>query len=524
MFKKNIIEILYFSLVFFIFTILSINLVIYFDIDRHWTHIYDQEFTLAYNALLFNSGILQEFLDHTGYFTILFLSIVILIANFFQFLDFYNITGLLNYNDIDSPIQNLITITRIYAGISVAVWCLAVNSIFYYLSKSKLFAFLLTLVIFSFPGTIFHTSQLRTELYSSLFMILSLIMMISFFDIKHNKYLNTKIFLFFIFTYCAILNKSQFFLYFLGIFFLSLFFYSTITKIGFKFENYKRLKKNLFYTYLIIILYLIFKLSIFSGTYLSLLFIISNILIINFIFYYLAQKSKIEPLEFLINFNIILIFSFIVLKIILFGHPSTNEMAFFNTIINIMDIANYSIYSTSTNESLSQIADYINVLILHFEKVLFYYFKEINIYAILILLIALLSLVFKKKIGNKFFIFNFLCIVIPLLFSFIGSFKGIQIVYHIFWDFILLLPFCIFFKKINLKINYMIILILVLISYNNYKEIINLKNDIIKEGDTKNIIKICNELIKMPKNNYIEDFHKKIPAQKFIKFCLNIEK
>ena len=70
----------------------------------------------------------------------------------------------------------------------------------------------------------------------------------------------------------------------------------------------------------------------------------------------------------------------------------------------------------------------------------------------------------------------------------------------------------------------MIILILVLISYNNYKEIINLKNDIIKEGDTKNIIKICNELIKMPKNNYIEGFHKKIPAQKFIKFCLNIEK
>ena len=168
-------EIFYFIFCFIFFLILSINLAIYFDIDRHWTNIYDQEFTLAYNALLFNNGILQEFLDHSGYFTILFLSIFIKISQIFQIIDVYNLRSLLEYENIDEPLQNIISLTRIYSGLSVAIWCMAVNLLFYYISKSKLCSFFLSIIIFSFPGTIFHIYQLRTELLASFFMILALL-------------------------------------------------------------------------------------------------------------------------------------------------------------------------------------------------------------------------------------------------------------------------------------------------------------------------------------------------------------
>ena len=53
----------FFSLIFFLSTS-------NFPIDRHWSSVYDNEITLAYNALLFNSAKLQEFTDHSGYFTI----------------------------------------------------------------------------------------------------------------------------------------------------------------------------------------------------------------------------------------------------------------------------------------------------------------------------------------------------------------------------------------------------------------------------------------------------------------------
>ena len=53
-----------------------------FPLDRHWSSIYDHELTLAYNALLFNSGKLHEYVDHSGYFTILFLSIFFKILKF----------------------------------------------------------------------------------------------------------------------------------------------------------------------------------------------------------------------------------------------------------------------------------------------------------------------------------------------------------------------------------------------------------------------------------------------------------
>ena len=73
---------LHIFLVLTIFLITIFYLSSYIGLDRHWTSVYDQELILKYNALLFNNGIFIEYLDHPGYFTILFLSL------FFKFLSF----------------------------------------------------------------------------------------------------------------------------------------------------------------------------------------------------------------------------------------------------------------------------------------------------------------------------------------------------------------------------------------------------------------------------------------------------
>ena len=150
---------------------------------------------------------------------------------------------------------------------------------------------------------------------------------------------------------------------------------------------------------------------------------------------------------------------------------------------------------------------------LNLKEVFLYYFKDINIFSILIVTILILSIIFKKKIGNKLFFFNLTCILVPIAFTFISSFRGIYIYYHIFWDFIFLLPFCIFFKILKFKINFILtISILALILFLNFKN--SSMTNI--HGYPKE--KLC-EYLEKNENSYLIDWHKKIPKEKFMFFC-----
>ena len=157
---------------------------------------------------------------------------------------------------------------------------------------------------------------------------------------------------------------------------------------------------------------------------------------------------------------------------------------------------------------------------MHLKKVFIYYFNEINIYNILIISILVLSFVFKRNIGNKLFLFNIFCILTPLSFAFISSFREIQIVYLILWDFIFLLPFCIFYKKVYLNSNLIILLIFIPILIYNFISFKNFKISIIQKSNQAYVV--CNDLASN-KENYLEAFHKKIPAAKFNNFCIKIK-
>ena len=172
--KKTFLNFFLILALFIILNSLSYFYLDYFNLNRHWSSSFDQELTFAYNALLFNSGIKHEFIDHSAYFTILFLSIFIRIAELLNFIDFYNLRTFLEKDNLDLTLQQIIPLVRIYGSIALVFWGVIVSLLFYQISQSKIFSFLLTLLIFSMPGTIENAWQLRTELISSLFMILSL--------------------------------------------------------------------------------------------------------------------------------------------------------------------------------------------------------------------------------------------------------------------------------------------------------------------------------------------------------------
>ena len=512
--SRIIYNIFLFLIAFFIFLIISKIYIDYFDLNRHWSSRFDQELTFTYNALLFNSGIKHEFIDHSAYFTILFLSIFIRISELFNFIDFYNLRTFLEKDDLDLSLQQIIPFVRIYGGMSIALWAVTVNLLFYQISNSKIFSFLLTIIILSMPGTIEHAWQLRTELMSSLFMILSLLMIVHYFKNESSKYQVEKLFLFFIFLYSAILNKSQIFFYVPLLILFSLFFYKKINYLKLKFLKDLSDKKYLYFFYLIVFFYIILKLIIFKGSIISLIFILINIIGLNIVFIYLAKKSNLNPLTYVNHLNLIMLLSFVIFKGILFIHPSTNEMAFNKTFSNIMGVLQYSVFAGETGAQ-SNITSTVNTIFFNLYSSISKYFSSVNIYSILAVLTIIGNFLFRNKIGKKYIFFNYICILIPILFTFIGSFRNLANHYHIMWDFFFLIPFCIYIKNLNWKLNIFIILLIICLTPINYQYLLNTKTNITQN----NILYLCKKFSDDKKNNYLTAFQTKIPEDKFIELC-----
>ena len=475
----------FFILIFFLLFFISVSFII-LDISnfskRHWTSFFDHELTLSYNSLLFNSGIKHEYVDHSGYFTILFLSFFYKILDILNYVNISNFNEFREVNNIDNVLQELIVYARIFAAGSVSFFLFLVFCTFNYFTKNKIFSFMLLLLVISSLGSIIHIIQLRTELIAMIFLLLSFLSLRFSFDKQNFSY-----FIFFlIFFYCSVLNKSQVFLYLPGILFLAKSNTKSLWKLNlenFRFITNKNLK---FLIIFIIFFYLILKFySSSQKNILSPIFIILTFSFINTFFYYYLKKYNLRIEENLIAINLCIILSYLLFKNILFIHPSTNEMAFINSFTNL--IGNSKYISTDIN-----LIKYI----------------ELNSYQIILVIFSvIINFIFKNKLSKDQIIFNLNCI---LIFSFISLIHLMRpnLYYFIFSDFFLILSFCNFSKFFNLKKIFIYLPILVILIYPQFNVIQEYLNSI-KINQTK---VLC-------KDTYFYDWHKKIKRDKFINFC-----
>ena len=493
---SSFIIILFFFLIFF----LSTN---NFPIDRHWSSVYDNELTLAYNALLFNSGKLQEFTDHSGYFTILFLSIFFKIISFFDFLTIYKISLFNQNNNLDQDFQNIIYFTRLFGMLSVSLFCLVAFWTFELFSKNKFLSFLLTIILFLSLGTHNHFFQLRNELFSMIFLIMAFFSL-SLFFLEEKNFITRYLIFFFLFFFCAILNKAQAF-FFLSSMLLIINFIKFEKKVYFNFDNYKFLdnKNASNYLYIFVILYFLLKLFTATTSFSSIIFISLNVLFINFFFYIHLKKNDSEINKNLKIINFLLLISYILFKFILSAHPSTNEVAFNNTFTDIIN--NTFKYTITHNENNKSILYVILDLFIIFKQQFFTIFSTLNYYSFLITTSMLLNF-FNKK-NKQLIFFNLSCII---SFFLIVSINGLRnaAYYYIFCDFFLILSFTSFSNIFNKKFFLLLVPILVIIYSLNYPII---KSIVLPQERIKDI---CND-------TYFYDWHKNIPPIRFKEFCNN---
>jgi hypothetical protein len=471
----------------------------FFPLDRHWSAIYDHELTLTYNALLFNSAELHEYIEHSGYFTILFLSIFFKILNFLNFLSIYKITAFNESNNLDIDLQNIIFFSRLYAIICSSFLFAIIFWFFEFISKNKFFSFLLTFLCFLSVGSFEHFIQLRTELLTMILFLLSFFSILIFLTEKKDfksKYL----FLFFIFLFCSILNKTQISFYLFAILLIANFIEIEKRKY-FNLENYKLLEiKNFnYYMFSIVMLYLILKFFTKGSSILSIVFIFFNITMINIFFYLILKKNDLDVNKNLRIINFFFLMSYIIFKSILFIHPSTNEIAFNNTFTNIINNTfKYTSIAIEDNGNVFSIfLDFIN----QFK----YIFGSINYYSFLIIISLLLNFTLLKN--TKIIYFNLSCILSFFLISCINSLRPASI-YYIFCDFFLILSFANYGKYSKRKIFLAIFPIIIIAGLLNYPNI-KFKIENVPSNNTRGI---CGD-------TYFYDWHKKIPKDRFKKFC-----
>jgi len=498
------------------FTLSSFFLSNYIGLDRHWASNLDHEFTLVYNALLFNSELPIEYFDHPGFFTILFLSLFFQIFAAIDLISVYNLSQL-NSENFDQSFQDLIFLTRIFSTLCLSLFCFVSYVFLHKFSNHKIYSFILSLIIFSSEGTIFHLAQLRTELLAMFFVILSLIFLRAFLeDGKKSKlkYLSG----FFLFIICALLNKMQVF-FLLPLFLLILHFYEN-SMDDFNVAEYNFLnKKWVPYTLFFIVIFYIWKDNkniLDSLPMLSTLAILVNLFFMN-LFFLLILKKRPQTLKVnLVAINLWFILIFFLIENFLSIHPSTSEMIFIN-LTRIMGLSMYISHLPEITETISFTHSLFTRFFTNFVSIINTVIFKINIYSVLIILNLLITTICRKHLTSKMIKFNFTCLVASILIVVINSYRSDgQLLPHylIFSELVIVLSFCNFVKF--LKVRYLV-LILFLVGYvnfqNNFEYIKNQKiNDLERQKNI--IVHIC-------KSNYLSYWHKSLNEDYYKSYCNN---
>ena len=502
--------------VFVLFIFISFFLANYVGFNRHWIVNHDHEFTLIYNALLFNSHLPLEYIQHPGFFTILFLSLFIKLLSFFDLITVYNLS-LLNSENFDGGFQELIFFTRIYSTISVSLFCCVSYAFFYKFSKHKAYSYILSLLIFFSQGTIFHFAQLRTELIAMFFIILSLICLKTFLE-DGKKYKLLYLSGFFLFIICALLNKMQ--VFFLLPLYIAILYFCENKIDNFNVTEYNFLnKKWVPYTLFFIVIFYIFKgtTNIFDPVpMLSTIALISNIFFMN-LFFLLILKKQPETIKInLVVINLCFILVFFLTKNFLLIHPSASESIFIE-LTRIMNLSQYISSAPDITDTLNFTYSLFTQFFINFLSILNQIIFKLNIYSLVIILNCLITIIFRKFLTAKMIKFNFTCIAISILIIVINSYRAegnLLPHYMIFSELIIVLSLCNFYKFLKTRYLILIFILICFVNFQNNLKYINQQRIHDYEIEKNLVVNVC-------KNNYFTHWHKKINKEYFVNLCNN---
>ena len=500
------------EILFVIFLIFFYSSISFFyaqpHLNSHWTAVYDQEMVLAYNSLLFNSGIEQEFTDHSGYFTFLATSLYFKILNFFNLIEIYKFSQTHDF-DLNQTFNDSIYHLRVFSVYVVIITAISSTYLFNILFKDKLFSLLLGIILFFLYGNLSILNSVRTEQFSVLFIILSLIGLYNFFE--KNRFIYLMIFLFFLF--CSILNKSQVIYHLPLILLYSFYINKKPILFNFNLQGLFNKDKILLYIFIFFFIFLTLKSLIFLRDYKSWIFLILILSIFNFFFFKISDQKKL--IDNMIIFNLSIITSYTLFNLIIFLHPSASLVSLQKTIFAV--VKHTAVYRSDISDVtfLEFIFNTIKILLENFIFLLNKFFLSINSYSIILISTIIIFFINLKK-----YLKNDKKLIILLLLGFFGIFsinlvRGNFLNYYSYTDYIFIIFLGFVLKNLNKKISISFLtliacLIFYLNIYKNYN-IIGLKK---YSDDT---VVFCDEL--NFKYNFLITYHKRIAIGKFEEFC-----
>ncbi|MDB4193305.1 hypothetical protein N9599_03915 [Candidatus Pelagibacter sp.] len=493
----------------------------FFNLNRNWTSQYDQEVAIAYNALLFNSALPQEYTDHTAYFLILSSSFYLKLMKLLGFLDIYKfsqVSGVNAVNDLDlnGVFQDVVFHLRCFSFGINALTAVAITYLFNLIFKRKIFSFILGVMTFYLYGNINNLTNIRSEQFSILFLILSLIVLKIFFEKNRIIYLIS----FFILLFCSILQKSQVIFFVPVILLFTFYINEKKISINFSFLENININKNKIILQIIffLIIFITFKSLIFGKDYKTWLFLITLIAVVNLYFFkisnYLTFKNN------LIVFNFSLILGYALFNIIIFLHPSAPLKLLDISIFKIIYHAGAYVKDANTTVPYLSILDFLLVIyklfIENISLIMNVFFNPsnahgVNVYSILfitsffglIICFKRYSMREKKLILSIFLAFIFISQVNFMRFNFIR--------YYVYSDYLVVLILGIvlnkFGKKISISISTLILISIILVNFNFIED---------QKGRPLEY-NLCSE----GRIYYFTEYANKIPLDKIKDFCSN---
>jgi len=477
------------------------------------------ELVFIYNALIINNGFQQEYLDHTSFFLILFLSILFKVLYLFSIIDISTI-GQLNASIVlEKDLNEIYFVARLFICTISSLFTFIVFKITRLISGDDFVAFLMSIIFFFSTGNITNLNIIDSPHLSALFLFLSFYSLLIFLNNTKNNILY--LCLFFIFAYSSILQKIQSFIFIIPIFCSAIFLTKKSKDLEISFLRISSFRNEYYYTIIIFItLLIIIKSTIIYRSIESALFLIGNYYLINYLFFLYSRAYLKKTVKNLIVFNIILIVSYVFLKIVLTFHPGLN-LEIFNISFGKI-IKNISAFATDQKISqASGIINFIKIFTNNFMENFIFVLKknilQINYQSLLFFLtLLLLTINFKNIKSNKIKLNIFLLIFFYFFSQTINSFRE-RMHYEIYSELFLIICYALIYRySNNKKITKLFIITSLIFLVIQSLKIIEI-NKIHNNDRREECVKIINDTNNM--NAYISIWTPKINKNIFKNLC-----
>ena len=177
----------YNQIIFIVFSLYFFSLSTFQATTQHWSAILDQDIHIIYNSLLLSSGYDQEYLDHPAFTTFLFLGFIFKIFSFF--FDNFTIQEILLSKNIDNDLQNLFFLSRVVNSIYFCLLIYFLKKILNYFKIKNEISLLSLISILFLIGLYEPLFLLRSEILSILLSTIAFYYVIKFI-IKKSHIIN----------------------------------------------------------------------------------------------------------------------------------------------------------------------------------------------------------------------------------------------------------------------------------------------------------------------------------------------